>query len=105
VGCWALAGFEEQQKMSNYRAYIFGKDSHRFLKIPEFFSDHRDDATAMKAARRLVDGHDVELWDVSRLVCRFTTAKEQPKTLKEFTVDTISSAPNVLVVAVEKEVA
>ena len=91
--------------MSNYRAYIFGKDGHRFLKIPEFCSDHRDDATAMKAARRLVDGHDVELWDVSRLVCRFTTAKEQPKTLKEFTVDTVSSAPNVLVVAVEKEVA
>jgi hypothetical protein len=39
------------------------------------------------------------------LVCRFTTAKEQPKTLKEFTVDTISSAPNVLVVDVEKELA
>jgi hypothetical protein len=91
--------------MSDYRAYIFGKDSHRFLKIPEFLSDHRDDATAMKAARKLVDAHDVELWDASRLVCRFTSAKEQPKTLKEFTVDTMSSAPNVLVVNVEKELA
>lgn len=28
--------------MSDYRTYIFGKDGHRFLKVPEFSSDHRE---------------------------------------------------------------
>jgi hypothetical protein len=89
--------------MSDYRAYIFGKGGHRFLKIPEFMCDHPDDATAMKAARLLVDGHDVELWHACRLICRFTTAKEQPQTLKDFTAATISGAASVLVVNIEKE--
>jgi hypothetical protein len=48
--------------MPDYPAYIFGKDGHRFIKVPEFLSDHRNDETAMKAARKLVDGHDVEVW-------------------------------------------
>jgi hypothetical protein len=28
----------------------------------------------MKAAEKLVDGHDVELWDTARLIARFTQA-------------------------------
>ncbi|WP_050044088.1 hypothetical protein [Bradyrhizobium sp. LTSPM299] len=89
--------------MSDYRAYIFGKDGHRFLTIPEFPSDYRDDATAMKAARKLVDGHDIELWDANRLICRFTTAMEKPQTLKDFTAATISGVPSILVVDTEEE--
>ena len=57
--------------MREYRAYIFGIDDHRFLKVAQFSSDHPDDATALQAAERLVDGHDVELWDCARLVARF----------------------------------
>ena len=57
--------------MREYRAYILGIDGHRFLKVAQFASDQPDDPTAMKAAERLVDGHDVELWDCARLVARF----------------------------------
>jgi hypothetical protein len=57
--------------MREYRAYILGIDGHRFLKVAQFASDQPDDLTAMKAAERLLDGHDVELWDCARLVARF----------------------------------
>jgi hypothetical protein len=57
--------------MSDYRAYIFGMDGHRFIKADKFLSDHPDDTAAMKAAERLADRHDVELWDSGRLVARF----------------------------------
>jgi len=56
--------------MGEYRAYILGIDGHRFLKAKDFLSNHRDDAAAMKAAKRLLNGHDVELWDRGRLVAR-----------------------------------
>lgn len=56
--------------MTGYRAYIMGIDGHRFVKAAGFLSDYPDDTAALKAAERLVDGHDVELWDCSRLVAR-----------------------------------
>jgi hypothetical protein len=56
----------------DYRAYIIGIDGHRFLKAARFLSDHRDDATAIAAAKTLVEGHDVELWDHNRFVGRFS---------------------------------
>ena len=62
--------------MRDYRAYIFGIDGHRFIKASEFLSDHQDDATAMKAAEKLVDGHDVEVWDCGRLVARLSPSGE-----------------------------
>lgn len=62
--------------MRDYRAYIFGIDGHRFIKASEFLSDHQDDATAMKAAEELVDGHDVEVWDCGRLVARLSPSGE-----------------------------
>jgi hypothetical protein len=88
--------------MGDYRAYVIGKDSHRFLKVAEFLSDHSNDTVAMNAAKKFVDAHDVELWDAGRLVCRFST-EEKPQTLKQFTIDTISVAPNVLVVQTVRE--
>lgn len=58
--------------MPDYRAYLIGGiDGHRFIKA-EFLSDHPDDAAAMAAAKRLVDGQDVELWDGPRFVARFS---------------------------------
>jgi hypothetical protein len=56
--------------MSDYRAYIIDIDGQPFIKAVGFLSDHPDDATAMKAAEQLVDGHDVELWDCARLAAR-----------------------------------
>jgi hypothetical protein len=79
--------------MHQYRAYTFGKPGYRFIKVAEFLGDHRDDATAMKAARKLVDGHDVELWDNSRLVVRFTPA--EVKTLRQWTNDRVRLAVEV----------
>lgn len=58
--------------MRDYRAYILGVDGHRFIKAKEFSSDHPDDAAALKAAKRLLDGHEVELWDCGRLVARLS---------------------------------
>ena len=57
--------------MSEYRAYLLGIKGNRFIRVVDFSSDHPDDATAMKAAKKLVDGHDVELWERGRLVARF----------------------------------
>jgi hypothetical protein len=58
--------------MRDYRAYILGIDGHRFLKAAGFLSAHPDDTTAIAAAKQLIDGHDVELWDGSRLVARLS---------------------------------
>jgi hypothetical protein len=56
--------------MTEYRAYILGKDGHRFMKVTDFLSDQPNDATALKAAEQLTDKHDVEVWDGGRLVAR-----------------------------------
>ena len=58
--------------MGEYRAYILGIDGHRFVRVNEFSSNQPDDAAALSAAKQLVDGHDVELWDCGRLVARLT---------------------------------
>jgi hypothetical protein len=57
--------------MPVYRAYIIGIDGHRFVRA-ELFGNHPDDAAAIAAAKKLIDGHDVELWDRSRFVARFS---------------------------------
>jgi len=62
--------------MSDYRAYIIGIDGHRFVRA-EFFSNHPDDATAKAAAKKLIDGHDVELWDRNRFVVRFSPGGDE----------------------------
>ncbi len=53
--------------MAEYRAYTVGDDGH--------FVDYRpivcrDDAEAIARAKRLVDGHDVELWNRARFVIK-----------------------------------
>ncbi len=88
--------------MSDYRAYIFGKDGHRFLKIPEFLSDHPNATAAVEAAQEFMDGCNGELWEDDRLVCRFTNGKGPLRTLREYTIDTVSTASNVPVVRVRK---
>ncbi len=55
--------------MPNYRAYVMGPGD----KIRTFKAlDCPDDPTAIVAARALVDGHDIELWDGARKIARLT---------------------------------
>jgi hypothetical protein len=57
--------------MHNYRAYVLGMETRRYQKVAQFPGDHADDHAAMKAAEKLVGGHDVELWESARLVAKF----------------------------------
>ena len=58
--------------MQEYRAYIVGNDGH-FLRAVDILCE--DDATAKEHAKRLVDGHDVELWQLDR---KIETFKHKP---------------------------
>jgi hypothetical protein len=48
-----------------YRAYIVSDEDHFLGWTPLTCAD---DATAVAAAKRLVDGHDIELWQARRMV-------------------------------------
>jgi hypothetical protein len=63
-----------EAKMSVYHAYIVGSHS-RFIGAVQM--DCVDDAAAIKSASRLVDRHDVELWQMDRPVVRFDAASKQ----------------------------
>jgi hypothetical protein len=58
--------------MPDYRAYIVGIDGHFNSIIAEFLHNHPDDATAIEAAKQLIDRHDIELWDRGRFVGRLS---------------------------------
>ena len=55
-------------EVTEYRAYIIGPDGHILWRIDLFCVD--DDA-AKKQAKQLVDGHDVELWQLDRQIAEF----------------------------------
>jgi hypothetical protein len=55
--------------VAEYRAFPVGIDGH-FIGFEPLVCDSDDEAIAK--ARRLVDGHDVELWCGERLVVRLT---------------------------------
>jgi hypothetical protein len=54
--------------MQDYRAYIIGRDGHvqRRIDIPCV-----DETEAVRLAKQLVDGHDVELWQSDRRIETF----------------------------------
>jgi hypothetical protein len=54
--------------MPEYRAYKIGHDG-RFFGAVELVC--ADDAEAMEQAKQLVDGHDIELWQLDRMVAKF----------------------------------
>ena len=58
----------------NYRAYLLGWDGHIVNRV-EITECDNDDA-AKECAKRLVNGHDVELWDGVRRVATFKQHKE-----------------------------
>ena len=58
--------------MAEYRAFTVGIDGH-FVGFEPIVCD--DDASAIELAKRMLDGHDIELWSGGRLIARLT-AKE-----------------------------
>jgi hypothetical protein len=62
--------------MPVYRAYIVGLHD-RTIGVVQL--DCIDDECAMRSARRLVDSHDVELWQTDRPVARFDARSKQSK--------------------------
>jgi hypothetical protein len=59
--------------MPDYRAYLIGSDGHFYKAIA---LDAPDEAAAIAAAERLVDGHDVELWQRDRKIGKFEQKKK-----------------------------
>jgi hypothetical protein len=55
--------------MQEYRAYLIGPDRHIFQRTDLVCAD---DEAAKDSAKRLVDGHDVELWQLDRKIAMFT---------------------------------
>ena len=56
--------------MPEYRAYLVGHDGHFREAVPLVCID---DDEAMKKAKLLVDGHDVELWQRDRKIATFNS--------------------------------
>jgi hypothetical protein len=56
--------------MPTYRAYLIDKDNRVDSYKP---LDAESDEEALERARRLVDGHDVEVWSLDRMVGRLST--------------------------------
>jgi hypothetical protein len=59
--------------VTGYRAYFVGIGGH-FTKYEPLLCDSDDEA--IDKAKRLVDGHDIELWSGSRLVVRLEAKKK-----------------------------
>jgi hypothetical protein len=59
--------------MTHYRAYFIGRDGH-FIK--SVILDCADDEAAIESAKQLVDGHDVELWQMDRHLAKFERKPE-----------------------------
>ena len=52
--------------MPEYRFYTIGKDGH--IAAPAIVYEAPKDADALKEAKRLLDGHDIEIWLGARVV-------------------------------------
>ena len=59
--------------MAEYRAYILASNG-RIMKPVDLECD--DDEAANEAAKQLIDGHDVELWQGSRKIATFRHRSE-----------------------------
>lgn len=58
--------------MADYRAYLVGADGHIFKAVDLVCAD---DAEAIEKAMQLMDGHDIELWQLDRKVATFTKSR------------------------------
>ncbi|MEW6643760.1 MAG: hypothetical protein AB1586_24840 [Pseudomonadota bacterium] len=60
--------------MPAYQAYIVGMHSRSIGMVR---MDCENDDKAIESASRLVEGHDIELWQMGRPVVRFEAASKQ----------------------------
>ena len=61
--------------MQDYRAYFVGPDGHVQNRVD---LQCADDVEAIKLAKQLVDGYDVELWHLDRHIETFRHTAERP---------------------------
>jgi hypothetical protein len=54
--------------MPTYRIYVLSEDGH--IHHPPEVIDCPGDEMALDSAKRLLDGHVIEIWDHGRLVAR-----------------------------------
>ena len=59
--------------IEHYTAYIIGRDGHIQRRV-DFVSP--DDDYAKQVAKRMVQGHAIELWQRARLIARFDPDSE-----------------------------
>jgi hypothetical protein len=55
--------------MNEYRAYLMGPNGHIQSRVD---LTCEDEEAAKEQAKQLVDGHDVELWQLDRKIATFT---------------------------------
>jgi hypothetical protein len=67
--------------MPHYRVYQLDSCGH--IDRPPDLVDCEDDETAIAIAEQLVDGRDVELWQLDRLVVRFSPRTLTPPTARD----------------------
>lgn len=60
--------------MEGYRVYILGADGHVENRVDLMCEN---EAEAIRLAKQLVDGHDVELWQLGRRVETFKRTSER----------------------------
>ena len=60
---FSSSGWEAE--MQEYRAYIMGPDGHVQKRVDLRCNDEDE---AIELAKQLVDGHDVELWQLDRQI-------------------------------------
>ena len=61
--------------MPDYRAYIMGHDGHILRPVELRCENHE---AAKEEARKLVDRHDVELWQLDRKIAVFLRLPPEP---------------------------
>ena len=61
--------------MNEYRVYLVDKDGH-VDGPPDGFTCESDEA-AIERAKHLIGGHDIELWQMDRLVIRLKSKNKQ----------------------------
>jgi len=61
--------------MSEYRAFISGSDGHVQSRVDLTCKTEKE---AVEQAKQLVDGHDVELWQLDRHIQTFKTDEPIP---------------------------
>jgi hypothetical protein len=59
--------------MKEYRAYIMGPDGHVQNRVD---LNCADDDAAQEQTKKLVDGYDIELWELGRYIATF---KHEPR--------------------------